>query len=285
MAEAGAASSGTTTSTTTSGDTTTTGGGTTTTAAPDWTTGFNDETKAYVSTKGFKNPVEVIESYRNFEKLQGAPAEHILKLPQNMDSPEGRAIFERLGLPKEAKEYKIEIPKEHGDEAFSNWLRDTAHKTGMTKKQVEGFTASWNERAGALNKTSTDTHALSLQTAENNLKKEWGSAFDQNKGLADIGAKALGLDQAGLMAMRDTMGADKAMMFLHKMGLKAGEAEFVSGGAPNSGVMTPAGAKARIDALIVDQSFQARINKGDAEALKEWNNLHQWQSAGQMVNF
>ncbi len=252
-------------------------------AAPqDWTTGFNDETKSYIQTKGFKNPVEVIESYRNFEKLQGVPQDRLLKLPENMDTPEGRAIFEKLGLPKEAKEYGIKIAAEHGDEAFVNWLQDTAHKSGMTRSQALGLAKSWEERMGGLTKAQADQRALQLKDAETSLKKEWGSAFEQNKGLADAGAKALGLGEAEVRALGASLGPDKAMLLLHKMALKSGEAEFIRGGNANGGINTPIAAQTKINELINDEGFRNRLSKGDAAARAEWDKLNQEAAPGFM---
>ena len=81
----------------------------------DWTTGLSDDLKGFVQNKGFKAPTDILESYRGLEKAMGAKAEHLIKLPENMDSPEGRAIWERLGAPKDAKDYKIGLAKEVGD--------------------------------------------------------------------------------------------------------------------------------------------------------------------------
>ena len=83
----------------------------------DWTTGLNDDLRSYVQNKGFKDTAAVVESYRNFKKLHGVPQDRILKLPENLDTPEGRAISERLGAPKDAKDYSINLPKEGADEA------------------------------------------------------------------------------------------------------------------------------------------------------------------------
>jgi hypothetical protein len=207
----------------------------TSTPAPvttEWTTGLNDDLKSYVQTKGFKDTTAVLESYRNMEKLHGVPAERILKIPDNLDTPEGRAIFEKLGAPKDPKDYKIEIPKEHGDENLASWLRDTAAKYNLTHRQLEGLVAGWNERTGTAIKSMTEQQQTFLKQADDNLKKEWGAAYEQNKGLADQGAIALGMGEKEVKALGAALGPDKAMMLLHKLATATGEASFVSGGAP-----------------------------------------------------
>lgn len=252
----------------------------------DWTTGLNDEMKGYVQTKGFKAPQDVLESYKNFEKLHGVPQERILKIPDNIDlaTPEGRAIFERLGAPKEAKDYNIQIPKENGDEGLSNWIREVAYKNGFTNRQVEGLVQSWNERASGSMKAQTDAQAASLKEASMNLQKEWGSAFEQNKALADQGAQALGMNEEQVSALGKALGPDKAMMLLHKLATATGEASYISGTPARGGISTPTQAQSKINDLIKDASFASRLSNGDADAKAQWDKLHVEAAAGQMVS-
>ena len=76
-------------------------------APADWTSGFNDELKGYVTSKGFKDPASVLESYRNSEsligKLKGVGSDRIIGLPEKADAPEWKDNWNKLGTPKEAK--------------------------------------------------------------------------------------------------------------------------------------------------------------------------------------
>lgn len=245
--------------------------------AGDWTTGFNDDLKGYVQNKGFKDPQAIVESYRNFEKLQGVPQDRLLKLPESIDlsTPEGRAVFERLGAPKEAKDYKIEIPKEAGDPKLADWFREVAHKNGFTHKQVEGLIGSWNETQATARKIASEQLEQKASVAEQNLKREWGGAFEQNTNIAKGGAKALGVTKEQLDALEDSLGFDGAMKLFHKLGAATGEHEFVTGRPANGGLMTPQQAQSRINDLQKDKQFYARLKANDADAKKEWNRLHE----------
>lgn len=251
------------------------------TQAGDWTTGLNDDMRNFVQNKGFKDVTAVLDSYRGLEKAIGAKAEHLIKLPENMDTPEGRAVWERLGAPKDAKEYKIEIPKEHGDPKLADGLREIAHKTGMTHKQVEGLVNWWNERTGGAIKMSQEAHQTRLTDAHNNLKKEWGAAYEQNKNLADQGAIKMGMGEKEVKALGAALGPDKALMLLHKLGTATGEASFVSGQSAGGSVLAPQAAMAEINSLKNDPNFAKRIASGDKEALRQLTRLHE-QAAGQM---
>lgn len=252
-----------------------------TTSAPaqtptDWTMGLNDDLRSYVQNKGFKDTAAVVESYRNFEKLHGVPHDRIMKLPENLDTPEGRAIFEKLGAPKDAKEYSINLAKEAADEEIASGLREVAFKSGMTNKQVENLVNWWNGINESRTKKSSEETQLRLTDAQNNLKKEWGSAFEQNKQIADQGALKMGFGEKEIQALGAALGPDKALMLLHKLGTATGEATFVPGASAGGSVMTPNAAQAEITRLKADTGFAARLARGDAEAKDQWNRLNQW---------
>jgi hypothetical protein len=243
-------------------------------ATSDWTTGLSEPHRAYVQTKGFKDTTAVLESYMNMEKAFGAKSEHVIKLPENMDTPEGRAVFERLGAPKEAKDYAINIPKEHGDEKLASGLREIAHKFAFTNKQVEGLVGWWNEMQGGALKAKGEESATKLADSQNNLKKEWGAAYDQNLNIAKAGAHKYGLDKAKIDALESTLGFDGVMKLLHGFGRATGEAPFVQGQQAHAGVLAPSAAQAEIASLKKDPSFMKRYSAGEADALKKWENLH-----------
>lgn len=246
----------------------------------DWTSGLSDDLRSYVTSKGFKDTAAVVESYRNFEKLHGVPQDRILKLPDNLDSPEGRAIFERLGAPKEAKDYSINFPKEGGDEALATGLREVAHKHGFTQRQVEGLVNWWNGLNEGRVKSASDAAQVRLTDAQNNLKKEWGAAFDQNRAIADQGAVKMGLGEKELQALGHALGPDKVMQMLYNFGKSTGEAPFITGQAAGGNVMSPTSARAEITRLMSDPAFRTRLSGGDTDAKNKWDQLNQWAAAG-----
>ncbi len=245
-------------------------------ATTDWTTGFNEEMKGYVQTKGFKDPAAVLESYRNFEKLHGVPAERLLKLPENMDSPEARQIWEKIGRPKDSKDYIIDVPKDAAEPGDIEWLRAVADTGNYTQKQLDTLVKAIATRQEAEFKATDLKSAQEFQVQEGNLKREWGAAFEQNVNLAKSGANALGLSKADVDQLESVKGFEATMRLLHKLGTATGEHTFVSGNSvPSQGVLAPAQAKAKISELIRDVNFQARYKSGDADARRQWDLLNQ----------
>ncbi len=254
-----------------------------TSAAPsDWTSSFDADLKGYVQNKGFADPKMVVESYRNFEKLQGVPKERILQLPESLESPEARAVWERLGAPKEAKEYKLDIPKEHGDEKLSGWAQETFHKLNVPRSMAEGFVKAFNERQGAMLKESQEAHDSAVLGEHTTLQKEWGNAYKQNESIANQAANKFGLTPDEVKSLGAALGPAKAMKFLHKLGEGTGEAGFIDGKGGSAGALSPEAAQSEIRGLMKDTDFARRLSSKDSDAVSKWDRLHQMANPGSM---
>jgi hypothetical protein len=250
---------------------------------PTWTESLGDDLKGYVQTKGFKEPKDVVESYRNFEKLQGVPKERLLQLPESLETGDMAAIWERLGKPKEAKEYKIEVPKELGDEKFNEWAKETFHKLNMPRGMAEGFINALSERQKGALLEMTDNKLAKVKADETALKKDWGQAFEQNSNIANQAAAKFGISKEELTSLGNSLGPAKAMKFLHKLGEGIGEASFVTGNTAPSGHMTPEQAKTQIRELIRDSDFHRRLSAGDVDAKARWDRLHKYAAPGDVA--
>lgn len=249
---------------------------TTTETKSDWMTGISDDMKGYIQNKGWKGVHDLANSYLNLEKLRGVPEDRLLKLPESMDAPEARAVWERLGAPKEAKEYGLD-PKTVGEHLATDF-----HEIGVPKDMASKIVAKQAARhAESLEKSKMETQAA-LAQADLSLKKEWGMAYDQNRAIVDAAARALGISNDEVSAMGSSLGMDKAMKFLHKLGVSTGEAIFVGGQPANNGMLTPESARQRKNELMRDQGFMAKWNAGDTEALKTWTNLHKMMAPGEI---
>lgn len=254
---------------------------------PEWTSGFNDDLKSWVANKGFKDPMAAIESYRHFEKAQGYPKERHLVLPESMsDATAMAAIWDKLGKPKEAKEYTFEAPpKESGlDEKFGERMREWAHKHNLTRGQFEGFIKDVINHEVTSSKEGREQVQHQITTQQNELKTKWGSAYEQNSNIASQAAKALGMNEAQVKALGAALGPKGALEMLHGLGVKLGEAKFISNG-PTSGdtALDPAQARSQIKDLMNDTDFQRRLMSGDADAKNKWNRLHQQAAPGVQV--
>ena len=245
-------------------------------ASSDWTAGLSDDLKGYVQNKQFKQPGDVVESYRNFEKLMGAPKERVLKLPEKPDDPAWNDIHSRLGKPASPSDYKIEVPK-GADPAFAEWAKSTFHEVNLTTAQAEKLATKWNEHMAGISKSQETAYQAKVEQEEKGLQKEWGAAFEQNINVAKRAAQSFGLNGEMIDKLEQALGYAGVMKFMHTLGSKVGEDTFVSGKGSNSfGALTPEAARNKIQALRQDGDFVRRYTAGDVSARDEMAKLHQW---------
>lgn len=267
--------------TTTATTATTTTAAATTPAAFDWKTsgGLDDAALGYVTNKGWKAPADVLTSYTNLEKLVGAPAERIIKLPENGEF--GPEVYDRLGRPKDIKGYgadKWVAPG--GDTKFAETAATWFHENGLNPKQAAALAGKWNEYAGAQATAQKTANVARDAQQTSALKAEWGVDFDTNAKTVDTAAAAFGMTPAQIDGLKTAMGPQAAMKFLHNIGAKMGtsDASLITGDTRQTnftGGMTPEQAKTARANLIKDKEWVKKYSKGDATAKAEMTRLNQ----------
>jgi len=208
------------------------------------------EFREWVGNKGFKDPLSALESYHNAEKLIGAPADQVIKLPKADDQAAWDQVWNRLGRPETPDAY--ELPLTEGDSGeFAKTAAGWFHKAGVPKAAAQSVAKAWND------------HMVQLVTAQANeaktkadgelaaLKTEWGNDFDKNaevgrRGLAEYGRKA-GLDDADLNAVEQALGSGKMLRMFHTLGLTLGEHGFVAGEQGGGLGVSPQQARQKLD--------------------------------------
>lgn len=226
------------------------------------------ELVGYVQNKGWKQPADVLEGYRNLEKMRGVPAERLLTLPANDADEATRAQFyEKLGRPKEPAGYEFDLGENN---PFDGPLREAFHKHGVSKEQAEGVLKDYLAAEQAHMTRQQEEHALNVQTEHKALLKEWGQAAEQNLDTVRQAQKALGWDNDTLDKVAGALGHRKTMEMLHSIGMRKGEADFVVGnGGGGNQMLTPGQARAKIAELRNDKGWADRYLKGDSKARAE----------------
>jgi hypothetical protein len=162
-----------TTPTTPSPTTPTTSGVIPTANGSDWTSGLSDDLRGYAQNKGFKDPGAVVDSYRNFEKLMGAPKERLLTLPEKSEDPAWGEVYNRLGRPLKPEEYQLSVPEGDSGEfakAASSWF----HEQGLSKKQAQGVVNKYNEHLAKQSEAQATQQKAQIEADDLALKKESG---------------------------------------------------------------------------------------------------------------
>jgi hypothetical protein len=252
--------------------------------AAQWYAGIqNGDVKTWVEAKGFKDPLAVAESAYHLEKLIGFDrAGRTVVLPKDDASPEEISAFRsKLGVPETPDGYKLPVPQGQSD-AFAKTAAAWMHEAGLTPKQAEAVAARWNEFQGTAAKAQAEALAKQGEADIGNLRGEWGAAFDKNLEFSKRAAAQFiegTPDQRGevLTKIEQAIGTGAMLKLFARIGEGLGEHRMVQNGDGGQiGVLTPAQARARIDALKSDKEWTKAYMGGDKAKIAELTRLHEW---------
>jgi len=226
--------------------------------------------KGYVQNKGWKDPVELANGYKNLEKLLGGEK---LPMPKGAEDKEGWGrVYDALGRPKSAEEYKLPVPD--GDPGnFAKAAAGKFHELGISQQQAEGLAAWWNEQQTGQMQQLQQQSAQKVEQDLGTLKTEWGTAWEENINLGQRAAKEFGLDASKLTAIENAMGTGEMLKFMARIGRGLTEHTFEGGKSTQGFGMTPEAARARISSLQQDKEFSTKYIAGNADAQAEMQKL------------
>ena len=233
-----------------------------------WYDNIDDaDLKGYVQNKGWKDPKELADGYRNLEKLLGGEK---IPMPKGADDKEGWArVYDALGRPKTADDYKLQVPEGDNGE-FAKVAAGKFHELGLTAEQARGLNEWWNQtQQGKMQEFAQQT-AAKAEADLQSLKSEWGAAYDENLEFGRRAAREYGLDQDKLSKIEAAIGTGDMIKLLAQIGRAQGESSFVDGESGGKGFgMTPEAAQSRINALRADKEWTSKYLAGNADATQE----------------
>ena len=246
-------------------------GNTPDTSTGNWWDKIEDaDLKGYVQNKGWKDPTELATGYKNLEKLLGGEK---LPMPKGADDAEGWGrVYDALGRPKSAEEYKLPVPKGDSGE-FAKAAASKFHELGISSQQAEKLAAWYNEMGMNAQQAMTQQSTQKVEADITSLKGEWGQAWEENINLGQRAAREFGLDQAKLTAIENAMGTKDMLQFMARIGRGLTEHSFEGGKNTQSFGMTPEAARQRISELRSDSDWATKYMNGNAEAQKEMQRL------------
>lgn len=225
------------------------------------------EAKAWLANKGWSDLPGMVSSHRSLEKMVGAPADQLIKMPQKGDEAGWRGVYERLGAPKDVNGYKFDAAPEGwtADENYQNWARGVFHKFGLSADAAKGLVAEHNKYVADHLTVEAKNYEDGVNADIGSLRSEWRGGYEHNMAKASSVAKILGFTGEMIDGMEKGAGYAGVMKFMVGLGQKLGEDKFVttSDGTRGFGVgMSPEDAKAQLDAMNSDQNVvTALMNK------------------------
>jgi len=211
-----------------------------------------EDIRDHPSLASFSAPGDLAKSWVNVQKLVGKDKIPVPSSPE--DAEAWNTVYSRLGKPETIDGYVLktdDIPKELPiDENFLKDFKDTAFKLNLLPNQVEGLFNWWmGVEKGILEEMSAQDET-ERQTAEAELRKSWGKAYDQNVRLANSMVTKFGGEDKDKILSK--YGNDLMMIrFLADIG-KAFSEDGIIGEVPQL-TLTPAEAEAEIGKIMGDE--------------------------------
>lgn len=192
-----------------------------------------------------------------------------------------RAVFKKLGLPEDPKEYEVKLKKDSKlDPDFLNKFKENAHKAGILPRQAQAV-LDWYE-------TESEAHVQAVESQFNQkktqqltkLKEEWGNAFGKHIEAAQL---AFGdfATEADVNYLNETgLDSDPVLLRLFsKIGMVLKDDD-LKGRGHSSSIMSPADAQKQIDEIMANPDHPHNNGKHPnhqtavAEMSKLWEQVH-----------
>lgn len=254
---------------------------------PAWHAGLEADLVGHAQNRGWdkldpaKAAQEALKAHREAEKMIGIPADRVLKLPADKtNEAEWKSIWQRLGVPVDAKEYDFSTVKNAKGEpiapALADAIRAEAFAANVPKDAVSRVAAAVVKHLDATQTEAAAVAAGKLAEEKAALNTNWGANRDANMIVARQGAAKLGITPEEVQALESVIGYAKVMETFRKVGAATGEAPFIASGGTKdgSGVMSKEQAVARKTELMGDKEWAKRYLDGGVAEKREMTALN-----------
>lgn len=210
--------------------------------------------------------VEMTKAHREAEKLIGAPANEMIRIPKVGDEVGLKAMWQRLGTPADAKDYDFPVLKGTDgkvvDEALDTSLRSVFAKANVPKDAAAQIAADVVKHFNGVKDAAAADRTAKLAEEKVALAKNWGANVEANKLVASRAAAALGVKPEAIAALEGVIGYAAVMEMMRNIGTKIGEARFIGGDQQQPGILSRDQAVAKKAELMADTAWVARYQKG-----------------------
>lgn len=220
-----------------------------------------------------------IKAHREAERLIGAPADKIVRLPKDASDEAGLTeLRTKLGVPADAKEYDFSTVKFTDgsalDAEFTAKIGAALRDANVAKDRAPTVAKAVVEFMEKADAGEAAEKAAAIAQEKDALKANWGNHFNANLIVAQNAAKTIGLDPAAIAALEGQVGYAKVMEMMRNIGARMGEDQLVRSNAPGSnGPMTADQAAATMAERKADKVWVDKLMKGDSAVRREFDTL------------
>ena len=160
------------------------------TVAKSWKEAIPEELRNDPNISKFTELEALAKSYVNATRMIGQ--DKVAVPNNNSTEDQWNEVYDKLGRPESADKYKLEVKSDIVplDEGAIKQFAENAHQLGLNNKQAQGILEFYkNSMEGSAQQSKIDNETAQAN-AEQELRKEWGSNYENNIKKAGSIAKA-----------------------------------------------------------------------------------------------
>jgi len=215
-----------------------------------------EELRDHPSISPIKDVENLARSYVNAQRLIGTDK---IPMPSNPTEEDLDRIYDRLGRPETPQDYGIAADGSIVTEEVAKEYSDIAHKLRLTPDQAQGVLEYYRSTVEKTGAATVEMAEAAREATVSSLKQEWGRAFDQKVEAAAKVAQEFGNPEMFDITLQDGSKLGDNPEFIKAFAKIADFRQSVTSEdtvaeMSQSNVMTPADAKAEIDAIMNDRN-------------------------------
>jgi len=239
----------------------------------DWRDNLPEELKNEPTLENYKDVESLAKTVVHQQKMMGN------RIPMPKTDEERAELYEKLGRPKDAAEYAVDIPETHQQyfkEESMGEFKNVAHKIGLNNDQVKALVDYQVEQIN--NELQLQGSGLDVQRTEveKNLKQEWGFDYDKNLRSAQRALHVYGDDDIKEL-MNTEMGNHPAVIkMFSRLGKEITE-DMAQNTQNNSLSVSPLDAKSEIQQIMANNkhAYFDASNPEHKNAVEHMRQLHE----------
>jgi hypothetical protein len=227
----------------------------------------------------------LVKNYINAQKMIG---KNKITVPdQHATDADWRNVFHKLGMPGKIEEYQFDVPKNASfDDGFLTEFKKVAYESNILPNQVQKLLGWYNDANNKALQGFDQKIQNQKQVALQELKQQWGEAYQQKVAMAHEAIKLSGLgDQIFSWLDQSMMGDDPNMIkLLAALGEKFKEDGLVGDGAPNT--VTKSSLEGQLSEIMVnfEHPYYNKRHPNHEAAVRQVDQIHQLMHGSQSVN-
>jgi len=233
--------------------------------------------REHPSLSPIKDVENLARSYVNAQRLIGSDK---IPMPVNPTDEDLDRIYGKLGRPEAPDGYGIKADGQIVTEDVATNFSDVAHKLRLNPEQAEGIMEYYKSTVQQAMTADAGLVEEARESTEATLRQEWGRAYEQKVEAAAKTAQEFADQSVFDLTLSDGSKLGDNAEFI-KAFAKIAEfrqtvtSEDTVAEMSQSNVMTPANARAEIDAIMGDRShaYWNKNNPGHANAVANMQNL------------